>query len=121
MRLLNSDNADYTQLPYSTTNLDFCIAAEFCAAKSLSTLLSHAEIWFCSHLQNPSTDVSAACLTFHPILGVVICLAVWHSISAIQTIKTKLLNVSDAEFSLSGEKSDMKNQTCAFVSFLSQT
>lgn len=50
MQLLNSDNADHTQLPSSTPNLVFRIAAEFYAAKSLSTLLSHAEIWFCPHL-----------------------------------------------------------------------
>lgn len=37
---------------------------------------------FPSCLQNPSADVSAAGLTFHPILGVVICLTVWHSILA---------------------------------------
>lgn len=37
---------------------------------------------FPSRLQNPSTDVSAAGLTFHPVLGVVICLTVWHSILA---------------------------------------
>lgn len=35
-----------------------------------------------SRLQNPSTDVSAAGFTFHPILGVVIRLTVWHSILA---------------------------------------
>lgn len=34
-----------------------------------------------SHLQNPSTDVSATGLTFHPVLGVVICLAVRHAVS----------------------------------------
>lgn len=39
-----------------------------------------------SHLQNPSTDVSAAGLTFHPVLSVVICLTVWHSIPATQNI-----------------------------------
>lgn len=43
---------------------------------------------FGSHLQNSSTDVSAAGLTFHPILGVVIRLAVGHSIPATHTIKT---------------------------------
>lgn len=81
MQLLNSDNADYTQSPQSTPNLDFCVTAELCAAESVIT---HVEIWSHSHLQNPSTDVSAAGLTFHPILGVVICLTVWHSIPAIE-------------------------------------
>lgn len=79
MQLLNSDNTDYTQLPESTPNLDFYSTVEFCAAKSPLTP-SHIEIWSHSHLQNPSTDVSAAGLTFHSILGVVICLTVWHSI-----------------------------------------
>ena len=32
LQLLHSDNADYTQ---STPNLDFCVTAEFCAAKNL--------------------------------------------------------------------------------------
>lgn len=64
-----------------------CSVVEFCAAKCLFTT-SHAEIWFGSHLQNPSTDVSAAGLTFHPVLGVVICLTVRHSIPATQTMKT---------------------------------
>lgn len=44
-----------------------------------------------SHLQNPSTDVSVAGLTFHPVLSVVICLTVWHSISATQKISKTLL------------------------------
>lgn len=37
---------------------------------------------FSSSLQNSSTDVSAAGLTFHPILGVVICFTIRHSILA---------------------------------------
>ena len=37
-----------------------------------------------SHLQNSSTDVSVASLTFHPILGVVICFTVWHSVPTTQ-------------------------------------
>lgn len=39
-------------------------------------------IVFSSGLQNSSADVSAAGLTFHPVLGVVICLTVRHSILA---------------------------------------
>ena len=69
MRLLTSDNTIYAQLPQS---MQFGFL-DFCAAKS------HVGIQ--AHLQNPSTDVSAAGLTFHPVLGVVIRLAVWHSIS----------------------------------------
>lgn len=39
-------------------------------------------IMFSSRLQNSSADVSAAGLTFHPVLGVVISLTVWHSVLA---------------------------------------
>lgn len=75
MQLLHSDSADYSP------NMNVCAASEFCEVQPLLTPFN-SEIWSRSHLQNPSTDVSAAGLTFHPVLGVVICLTVWHSIPA---------------------------------------
>lgn len=59
-----------------------------------------AEVFFWSHLQNSSTDVSGAGLTFHPKLGVVICFAVWHSIPATEK-KPNSFNLSDTYFAWS--------------------
>lgn len=80
MLLLSCDNTDHNEPSNSTLNSDYCLAAEYCSAKLLTR--PDAEVFFWSHLQNSSTDVSSAGLTFHPKLSVVICFAVWHSIPA---------------------------------------
>lgn len=72
----------------STLDSDYCPAAEYCSAKTWCWEL------FESHLQNSSTDVSGAGLTFHPKLGMIICFAVWHSISATDK-KPNNVNLSD--------------------------
>lgn len=73
--------------------MDLCNAEENCPAKVLTR--PDAEVW--SHLQNPSTDVSAAGLTFHPKLGMVICLTVRNSIPATKN-KPNECNMSETYF-----------------------
>lgn len=95
--LLICDNTDYTEPSNPTLDEDSSNAEEYCPAK-LSTR-PDAEVW--SHLQNPSTDVSAAGLTFHPKLGMVICLTVRNSIPATKN-KPNELNASEPYFAWSG-------------------
>lgn len=95
MLLLSCDNTDYNEPSNSTLNSDYCLAAEYCSAKLLTR--PDAVVFFWSHLQNSSTDVSSAGLTFHPKLSVVICFAVWHSIPATER-KPNSFNLSGTYF-----------------------
>lgn len=95
--LLSSDKTDYTEPSNSTVDVDSCNAEENCPAKVLTR--PDAEDW--SHLQNPSTDVSAAGLAFHPKLGMVICLTVRNSIPATKN-KPNECNMSETYSASSG-------------------